>query len=303
MLLVDGKNKEFTVEEIKKYGRLHRFCVPTHTLSIQTDDKGQRKVVAPENWGIPCEYELLINPNDLEGVSKKETKRKVKVIYYETAKEHETNKNLTRYEPHNYVIPKTGFVDITDYELNFFMMNHANLDGGVNQDKKKNPLFWLYDKKVESEKTIEGAKIKANLLLKIAEMKDEKCISLANAISVAEPTHNFQNRFHQIENMEPDEIKQELMRLADTNPKKFMEFIGTDEVDCQKVRLKLLELDIIREKLHESGVCVGKNEHGQYVQLFKYKPNETETQGWKRFSEEKKQKYSEFALRIEEIPA
>lgn len=302
MILQDGKNREFTDEEIKQYREMHRFCIPQTAISIETDEHGQKKIAVPQNWGIPTSYELMINPNDLDGVNKAKVKRKVKIIYYTSIREHESNKLLSQYEPAVFIIPKPGFIDSTDYELNWFMMNHSHLQGGINQDSKKTPLFWLYNKKEVAKKGLEQGKIMANIILKLADMDETEVRSIAHAISISEQTHNFQNRLYSIDTMETDEIRQELTRLAQSNALKFAEFMRSDTVDVQDARLKLLEAGILEENIH-SKTCFVKNLAGQKVILFKYQGEESEQQGFERWSKDKKQKYGELVLRLEEIPA
>lgn len=294
MILIDGNLKEFTSEEVGKYSGDHRFTLPDGVAYL--DKNNNNKLETPENWGIPCAYDMHVDPFELTGKGERGKKKKVKVVYYEQEYPHDSNPRLTRFEPAYIMIPKIGFIDINDYEKVWFLMNAPWMEDGARRDAKKSVLFKQYDKDLVARKEIELSDLMDNVVSKIKSMGKEELVNVSSAMSI-NTSLRLPMRFHNIDSMSETELMGELLRLSRIDVKQVSHFIKSDNVDVEGVRRKLTEAGIISSNM-QSGLCHQINLNKQKVILFKYLAGESESQGWARFAKEKEEKYNEMYHRI-----
>lgn len=215
MVIVKQQQKEFSDKEKKAFFTKHgldpenpvaEFRRNQADFFMQEDDKGGKRLSASASKGIPFRY------------YDSEQREIMYVDNYVPA----TGIDHAKFQKPDLKFRYAQSIIVTEFDKLFFLLEHPNLKGS-DLNKLRHPkgefIFYIFDPEKEAQEKVDRQRMEARAIMAVEEITDVEQLRVT--------ARGFQ--IQDTENKKQIVLREELMSLAKSNPKTFLDKLKTEE--------------------------------------------------------------------------
>jgi hypothetical protein len=247
-LEIDGKPFGLTQDQTEKYSKKMVFRIGKQFVTPNRTGDPEVPALSTSAVHVMPQYRHY----EMTGKTKMP---KGLLVYFQQKRWDDTAKR-NEYEPARVEITYKGYMESTDPELNFFLDNHPNNEQvkndreHPNHDPKAETYFSTYVKAnrrdLIANNMATAAKL-TTLLFDKQKTSNKDAKDLAQLVQRFAKDYALSHKLHNLEDMDNEDIRTELARLANVDPLAMDSIMGSKSLDYLSTVNRFVELQIIKQ--------------------------------------------------------